>query len=76
MWEDPIVAEVHRIRCELAEKFDFDLMAIVADIRQRQTALGSRLVSRNQMPGESTAETDRVHVDNLSGGPSESAPAA
>jgi hypothetical protein len=45
MWEDPIVAEVHRARRELAEKFDFDVIAIVADIRQRQAALGSRLVS-------------------------------
>jgi hypothetical protein len=45
MWEDPIVAEVHRTRRELAEKFDFDVDAIVADIRQRQVALGPRLVS-------------------------------
>jgi len=45
MWEDPIVAEVHRTRQELAEKFDFDVEAIVADIRKRQTALGSRLVT-------------------------------
>jgi hypothetical protein len=45
MWEDPIVAEVHRTRQELAAKFDFDVNAIVADIRKRQAALGSRLVS-------------------------------
>jgi uncharacterized protein (DUF1800 family) len=45
MWEDPIVAEVHRTRKKLAEKFDFDVNAIVADIRKRQAALGSRLVS-------------------------------
>lgn len=45
MWEDPIVAEVHRARRELAEKFHFDLTAIVKDIRQRQAALGPRLVS-------------------------------
>jgi hypothetical protein len=45
MWEDPIVAEVHRTRQELAEKFGFDIQAIVADIRKRQAALGSRLVS-------------------------------
>ncbi len=44
MWEDPIVAEVHRTRRELAEKFHFDVNAIVADIRQRQAALGPRLV--------------------------------
>jgi hypothetical protein len=37
--------EVHRIRQELAAKFDFDVDPIVADIRKRQVALGSRLVS-------------------------------
>ena len=50
MWEDPIVAEVHRTRQELAEKFDFDVEAIVADIRKRQAALGSRLVSLAKSP--------------------------
>jgi len=45
MWEDPIVAEVHRVREELAAKFNFDVNAIIADIRSRQSALGSRLVS-------------------------------
>jgi hypothetical protein len=45
MWEDPIVAMVHRTRRELAEKFHFDLTAIVKDIRKRQPALGPRLVS-------------------------------
>ncbi len=45
MWEDPIVAEVRRIREELAARFNFDVKAIFADIRQRQAALGARLVS-------------------------------
>ena len=44
MWEDPIVAEVRRTREELSAKFGFDLKAIFADIRHRQTALGERLV--------------------------------
>ncbi len=46
MWEDPIVAEVRRIREQLSERFDFDVKAIFADLRNRQTALGRRLVSR------------------------------
>lgn len=50
MWEDPIVAEVHRTRRELAEKFDFDVAAIVADIRKRQATLGARLVSLAKAP--------------------------
>jgi len=30
MWEDPIVAEVHRIREQLAAKFNYDVEAIFA----------------------------------------------
>jgi len=45
MWEDPIVAEVDRIRKELAAQFDFDVHAMFADMRKRQGALGTRLVS-------------------------------
>jgi hypothetical protein len=44
MWEDPIVAEVHRTRQELSAQFDFDVKAIFADLRRRQAGLGSRLV--------------------------------
>jgi hypothetical protein len=57
MWEDPIVAEVHRIREELAARFDFDVAAMFADMRERQKALGSRLVSLAKS-AEPTAETD------------------
>lgn len=44
MWEDPIVAEVRRIREQLSERFGYDVKAIFADIRERQAALGARLV--------------------------------
>ncbi|MCL4201339.1 MAG: hypothetical protein KJ000_02510 [Pirellulaceae bacterium] len=43
-WEDPIVAEVRRIREELSAKFNFDLPAIFADIRSRQANAGDRLI--------------------------------
>jgi hypothetical protein len=43
-WEDPIVAEVRRIREDLSAKFNFDLAAIFADIRARQVSAGDRLV--------------------------------
>jgi len=46
MWEDPIVAEVHQVREQLAAQFNFDVKAIFADMRRRQTALGGRLVSQ------------------------------
>jgi hypothetical protein len=44
MWEDPIVAEVRRIREQLSERFDYDVKAIFADLQERQEALGARLI--------------------------------
>ena len=58
MWEDPIVAEVHRIREELAAQFNFDVAAMFADMRERQTALGPRLVSLAKS-AEPAGEADR-----------------
>ena len=60
MWEDPIVAEVHRTREMLAAKFNFDIDAIFADMQKRQAALGDRLVSPRTRT-EPTAEVDRGH---------------
>ena len=56
MWEDPIVADVRRIREELSARFDFDVTAILDDIRARQTALGSRLVRSKRTPEAKPAE--------------------
>jgi hypothetical protein len=36
-WEDPIVAEVHRIRAELATECHQDLHAYLADLMAKQT---------------------------------------
>lgn len=43
-WEDPIIAEVRRIREELSARFNFDASAIFADIRSRQASAGDRLI--------------------------------
>jgi hypothetical protein len=76
MWEDPIVAEVHRIREELAAKFNYDLHAMFADMQKRQTALGSRLVTLVK-PAQATAEADRDRHSGPDGSTSsEAAPAA
>jgi hypothetical protein len=56
MWEDPIVAEVHRTREKLAAEFDFDVKAIFADLRKRQVSLGARLVPQRKL-AEPTAES-------------------
>lgn len=58
MWEDPIVAEVHRTREKLAAAFDFDVKAIFADLRKRQTALGARLISPKIQPNQALPPTE------------------
>jgi hypothetical protein len=72
MWVDPIVAEVHRTREQLAAKYNFDVSAFFADLRRRQGALGERLV-----PAESTAEADQsCRSDPPESTSSDTAPAA
>ena len=51
MWEDPIVSEVARIRDELASRFNYDVAAIFADIRKKQSGLGAKLVHRGRTAG-------------------------
>jgi hypothetical protein len=76
MWEDPIVAEVHRIREKLAAEYNFDVKAIFADLRKRQTSLGSRLVPQKNR-AQPTAEADRGrHCDSPGSTSSDAAPAA
>jgi len=76
MWEDPIVAEVHRTREMLAAKFNFDIDAIFADMQKRQAALGDRLVSPRTR-AEPTAEADGGRPSGSSGSASSGAtPAA
>ena len=50
MWEDPIVAEVRRVREALWAAHNYDVKAMFADMRKRQAALGDRLVTRNTKP--------------------------
>jgi len=44
MWKDPIVEEVRRIRQEHAERFNYDLRAIVDDLRKQQEQSGRKYV--------------------------------
>lgn len=78
MWEDPIVAEIHRTREELAAAFDFDVKAIFADLRKRQAALGARLVRPIRKPNQALQPTEAVIPASRNSTPSEapcSAPA-
>jgi hypothetical protein len=59
-WEDPIVAEVRRIREELSAKFNFDVSAIFADLRTRQASAGDRLIRvGSDRKAEPTVATER-----------------
>ena len=64
MWDDPIVAEVRRIREALAERCHFDVHAVFADLRERQRQHASRLVRRQRDPHatpEPGSQRDAAH---------------
>jgi len=76
MWEDPIVAEVHRAREKLAADCNYDVEAFFADVRKRQALLGARLVPQKKR-AEPTAEADRGRHSGSDESPSsEAAPVA
>jgi hypothetical protein len=76
MWEDPIVAEVHRTREKLAAEYNYDVKTMFAALRQREASLGSRLVPQKKR-AEPSAEADRGGHPGSSGSTSsEAAPAA
>ena len=45
MWNDPIVEEVRKVREAHAKKFNYDLQAIVADLKKQQKAGGKEFVT-------------------------------
>lgn len=45
MLKDELVEEVRKVREEQAAKWDFDLKAILADARKRQSQSGHKVVS-------------------------------
>jgi hypothetical protein len=75
MWQDPIVAEVHRAREKLAAQYHFDLRAFFADLRRRQAALGERLVLQKKR-AVPKAQADLGHdLGSAASPPSEATPA-
>lgn len=58
MWQDPIVAEVHRTREKLAAECNFDVGEFFAGVRRRQACLGSKLV-RQERRAEPNDPADR-----------------
>ena len=45
MTDDPILAEIRAFREEYARRFNYDLRAIVKDLRTRQEESGRKIVS-------------------------------
>ncbi len=45
MWEDPIVAEIRKIRDEHAAKFNYDIAAICEDYRRMAKESGRQYVT-------------------------------
>ena len=76
MWEDPIVAEVHRIREKLAAECNYDIAVFFAGLYERQAASGTKLVPQKKR-AEPTANADAVHHSgSAESTSSEAAPAA
>jgi hypothetical protein len=50
MMQDSIIEELHQIREQLAKEFNYDVFAIIADARARQTQTGHPVVSFAQPP--------------------------
>ncbi len=50
MYNDPIVEEIHRIREQIAAKFNYDMEAIVRHLQQRQRESGATVVRRESRP--------------------------
>jgi hypothetical protein len=46
MWKDEIVEEIHKYREEYAKSFNYDLHAIVEDLRRKQAASGKQIISK------------------------------
>ena len=50
MWVDEIVEETRKVREEYAAQFEFDIPAIVADVKEKEKHGERKLVSRPPKP--------------------------
>lgn len=73
MWEDPIVAEVHRAREKLVAESNFDIDAFFAGVRRRQATHGNRLVLQKK---RTETPVDRRPSASADAAGSEAVPAA
>lgn len=61
MWVDEIVEETRKARDEYAAQFEYDIAAIVADVKEKEKHSERPVVSlpRKQPPSEPLAKADR-----------------
>lgn len=59
MKNDPIVEEVRKVRDDHAKQFDYDLDAIVADIKHREAQNKDRLVRLEPRPSEKKSRSEK-----------------
>jgi hypothetical protein len=58
---DPIVEEIHKIRKEFAEKFDYNVDAMYEDLRKKQLESNRKIVSFTKSKnGRQDAEEKKV----------------
>jgi hypothetical protein len=60
MMNDPIVAEVRKVRQQHAAKFNFDLSAIFRDLKEKEKASGRQYVSYPPRPSSLAATARRT----------------
>ncbi len=61
-WNDEIVEEVRKVRDKHAAKFNYDIAAICADIRQKQTESGRKIVNKIKIEKELVENFDLLQV--------------
>ena len=44
---DSVIEEVHRVKDELAKRFNYDLVAMLRDARARQSKSGHKVVTKS-----------------------------
>jgi hypothetical protein len=57
MWEDPIVDEVRKVRQAHAARFNYDLQAIYADLKEQEKNSGRVFVSYPPRSCKATQKT-------------------
>lgn len=60
MWTDEIVEEIHQIRQQYAKSFNYDLDAIFADLRQKESESNRKVVTLSRQPGVTTRWSGQV----------------